>query len=184
MKYARIERERRFLVRAMPADLDLDRGYRQIRDRYLDGTHLRLRHVEASDGATRQLKFTQKLPTDSPLETQITNIYVDAHEFELLERLPARILEKRRYTHSCQGKAFVIDRFLGPLEGLILSEVEQSSLGELEAIAVPAFAHCDVTGNPAFTGGNLARSEARDTLALVHRLLRDGGPADTSRRDR
>ncbi len=171
MKYARIERERRFLVRAMPADLDLDLGFREIRDRYIDGTNLRLRQVRGPDGAASQFKFTQKLPTNSPLETQITNIYIGAREFELLEQLPARTLEKRRYSYSCQGMGFAIDQFLGSLGGLILSEVERSSLGELKAIAIPAFAHCDVTDNPAFTGGKLAQSEAGDILALVHRLL-------------
>jgi hypothetical protein len=51
VKYARIERERRFLVRAMPPDLDLDLGFREIRDRYIDGTNLRLRQVRGPDGA-------------------------------------------------------------------------------------------------------------------------------------
>jgi len=36
MKYARIERERRFLLARTPADLPL--AFRRIRDRYVDGT--------------------------------------------------------------------------------------------------------------------------------------------------
>jgi len=51
MKYARIERERRFLLATPPAGIDLAAGYRQLDDLYLEGTRLRLRSVTAPDGA-------------------------------------------------------------------------------------------------------------------------------------
>lgn len=171
MKYERIERERRFLLGSMPADLDVRGGFRRIRDRYLEGTHLRLREVRGPEGETVQRKFTQKRSTDSPLETRITTFYLEAPEFALLERLPAHTLEKHRHPYPCDGRRYVVDCFVAPLEGLILAEVGADSLAELEAIEPPAFARCEVTDDVAFTGGALVRSTPGDVLARVRRLL-------------
>jgi hypothetical protein len=58
MKYARTERERRFLLQRLPDGLPV--AYRRIRDWYLDGTRLRLRCVEDGDGNVLDLKLGQK----------------------------------------------------------------------------------------------------------------------------
>ncbi len=155
----------------MPAEPDLESGFREIRDLYIEGTHLRLREVRAADGSPERFKLTQKLGTDSALATQITNLYVSEAEHALLAQLPGRTLLKRRYSFECASARFGIDRFLGQLEGLILAEVEGSSAAELAAIPSPPFAHCEVTDSPAFTGGELAYAEPADVLALMARLL-------------
>jgi hypothetical protein len=54
MKYAVIERERRFLLSRLPDHLDPSVGFRRITDVYIPGTRLRLRHVETADGSTYQ----------------------------------------------------------------------------------------------------------------------------------
>jgi hypothetical protein len=61
VKYARIERERRFLLDGLP-DLAGARVLR-ITDRYVDGTRLRVRTVE-EDGCDVVRKLGQKIPTD------------------------------------------------------------------------------------------------------------------------
>jgi hypothetical protein len=48
-KYARVERERRFLL-AGPPPAPAVTASRRITDRYLPGTRLRLRRVECLDG--------------------------------------------------------------------------------------------------------------------------------------
>ncbi len=44
-KYARVERERRFLLRELPPGLRVSDAHTQITDNYLTGTRLRLRKV-------------------------------------------------------------------------------------------------------------------------------------------
>ncbi|WP_101522987.1 hypothetical protein [Nocardioides houyundeii] len=46
-KYAVIERERRYLVRTLPGPVT---SVREIEDRYVTGTRMRLREVRAADG--------------------------------------------------------------------------------------------------------------------------------------
>jgi hypothetical protein len=58
-KYARIERERRFLLDRFPS-ADVMR-IRHITDRYLDGTLLRLRE-QTDDAGPAIFKLTQKVP--------------------------------------------------------------------------------------------------------------------------
>jgi hypothetical protein len=59
-KYARVERERRFLLANPPAPSSVT-VTRVITDRYLLGTRLRLRRAEFSDGRC-EIKLTQKVP--------------------------------------------------------------------------------------------------------------------------
>ncbi|WP_235619180.1 hypothetical protein [Embleya scabrispora] len=119
-KYARIERERRFLLAAPPAPADVTTTW-AIGDRYLTGTRLRLRRVERPDGSC-EFKLTQKVPVVRPgaIQGLITNTYLSAAEYDLLATLPARVLSKTRFGVPPVG----VDVFDGPLRGLVLAEAE------------------------------------------------------------
>jgi hypothetical protein len=89
VKYAQIERERRFLLANAPAEAVVTR-VRQITDRYIHGTRLRLRRVcDVRTGAC-ELKLTQKIPSGQPghIQGMITNTYLSAAEYDLLATLP------------------------------------------------------------------------------------------------
>ena len=118
-KYARIERERRFLVAEFPS------GGRPVRvteivDRYFPGTTLRLRRMTArvGEGATEIFKLTQKVRSESggPERGLITNTHLSETEYELLARLPGDDLRKTRFSIR-RG----VDVFAPPLDGLILA---------------------------------------------------------------
>jgi hypothetical protein len=64
-RYARIERERRFLLAGPPLPAAVT-GRRRITDRYLPGTRLRLRRIDDLRSADREFKFTQKVPASRP----------------------------------------------------------------------------------------------------------------------
>jgi CYTH domain-containing protein len=160
MKYARIERERRFLVRDLPADLP-STDYQRILDRYIPGTRLRLRRIETPAGETLALKLTQKyLAVGS--ETIITNLYLNEVEYQQLDVLAGSPLHKRRYAYRYRNHHYSIDVFEGHLLGLILCEVEAESDERLLAAPIPPFATREVTDDPFFTGGRLA------TLTSAH----------------
>ena len=57
-KYARIERERRFLLAEPPAAGAVTES-RRIIDRYLPGTRLRLRRVDGPDSGAQQFKWVR-----------------------------------------------------------------------------------------------------------------------------
>ena len=114
-KYARIERERRFLLDRFPS-ADVVRR-RIIKDRYIDGTLLRLRE-QTDDGGAAIFKLTQKVPARGSGAQQglITSFYLTEGEFRLPAQLPAKVLSKFRYSVP----PFGIDVFEGALRGLRL----------------------------------------------------------------
>lgn len=161
-KYARIERERRYQLWQLPAELPAGAPYHLISDRYLTDTRLRLRQIADVQGNIVARKLTQKelvanLATD---ETVITNIYLNEAEFRQLAPLPGVLLEKRRYPFVWEGRQYAIDQFLGPLTGLLLAEIEDQFDGQSWPPPQPAFAAWDVTGDPLYRGGHLVHLSA------------------------
>ena len=173
-KYSCIEFERRFLVRAVPADVVADSNGWRIVDRYIAGTRLRLRRMESLVGDQIQRKLTQKFSESAEpiIQTTITNIYLNEVEYQVLEALWGNEILKYRYAVDFQNHKFGVDVFGGRHEGLILAEVEGESESALAQLALPTFAVRDVTGDPFFTGGALATVSEDD---LKRRLAEEAG---------
>jgi len=162
--YARIERERRFLVDPFPRAANVVR-IRHINDLYIDGTALRLREQRES-GRPTVFKLTQNVPARAKGAQQglITNMYLSAEEFFVLAQLPAKKISKTRYSVP----PFGIDVFEGALEGLCLAEAEFDSAAAADALTIPSFILAEVTSDDRFTGGALVRtsqSEIRTWLS-------------------
>jgi CYTH domain-containing protein len=170
-KYARVERERRFLLREMPEPLTRASKHVQIWDNYITGTRLRLRKIRTPQTKQWRLKLTQKFmpaPGD-PSRTVITNTYLSAYEYEVLSVFEGNEIRKNRYPFDYEGRAYSIDVFLGALWGLILAETEFETDEEMDALKLPPFAFMDVTNDETFTGGNLVNltiDSIREYLAM------------------
>jgi len=163
-KYARVERERRFLLAGPPSPLAATRS-RRITDRYLPGTRLRLRRVDYGDGGACEFKFTQKVPAGRPGHVQglITNTYLSTAEYDLLASLPAQVLTKTRLSVP----PLSVDVFDAPLHGLVMADAEFSTDEEAQSFLQPPVAVAEVTDDPRFTGGSLARTRRPDLLAWL-----------------
>jgi CYTH domain-containing protein len=157
-KYARIERERRFLLAQFPANANVAR-IRRITDRYIDGTTLRLRE-QSDESGPRIFKLTQKLPAPANGAQQgfITSIYTTEDEFRVLAQLSAKELSKTRYSVP----PFGIDVFEGTLEGLLIAEAEFDSATAADALTLPPFICQEVSADPRFTGGQLVCASRQD----------------------
>ena len=158
-KYARVEYERKFLLAGLPTDL-VASDFLHLVDHYLHDARLRLRRMSTPDGRVLQYKFGQKraLEDGNANGRWMTNLYLDAAEYEQLLQLGGDRLEKRRYKFPHGPHHFSLDEFLGPLEGLWIAEIEKPNLTELMAIAPPDFAIREVTAEPTLEGAYLARN--------------------------
>ena len=158
-KYARVERERRYLLQDLPEGLTRASHHVQITDNYITGTRLRLRKVRDPQTNKWTVKFTQKFaPHPEDLSrTLITNSYLNASEYEVLSVFEANEIRKNRYSFEFEGRRFSVDMFLGDLFGLVLAEVSFETDDELENFAKPPFAIAEVTNNKLFTGGELSQ---------------------------
>jgi CYTH domain-containing protein len=158
-KYARIEYERKWLVRPGALELVHPRPFsRRFRDRYLECGRLRLRAMEESDGLPTRYKLTKKYPAQSLDAQPIVSVFLSREEYDALRALPGRELVKTRRYDQVGEWLFAIDTFEAPHEGLVLCEVEAESAEELARVAPPPYVVREVTYEVAYTGGALARA--------------------------
>lgn len=178
-QYARVERERRFLLSDLPEGLTRADPHLQITDNYITGTRLRLRKVREPRTNKWTVKFTQKFaPNPEDLSrTVITNTYLNALEAETLSVFNSNEIRKNRYYFDFEGRRFSVDMFLGDLFGLVLAEAGFDTDEEIDRFAKPAFALADVTNDPVFSGGRLCEltfAEVRQHI-LERGLVRKQG---------
>jgi len=168
-KYARVERERRYLLQDLPEGLTRADPHLQITDNYITGTRLRLRKVREPRTNKWTVKFTQKFAPnpDDLSRTIITNTYLNALEAETLSVFNTNEIRKNRYYFDFEGRRFSVDMFLGDLFGLVMAEVGFETDEELDNYRQPPFALADVTNIPLFSGGKLSEltfSEVREAI--------------------
>ena len=170
-RYARVERERRYLLRELPDGLKLSDPHTQITDNYVTGTRLRLRKARDPRANEWTLKLTQKHAPGAPdfSRTLITNMYLNPYEYEALSVFEGNELRKNRYPFEHEGRLYSVDVFLGPLRGLVLAETDFETDEEMDAFPPPAFAHSDITRDELFTGGRLAYLTAEELRAELAR---------------
>jgi CYTH domain-containing protein len=144
-----IERERKFLVRAMPADLDAGT---EIAQGYLcAGDRLSVRVRRKGDA------FTFTVKGGAGLERTEVNLPLDATQFEELWPLTgSRRVEKVRHEIPLGDLTAELDRFTGDLDGLCIVEVEFSSSEQASAFEPPDWFGQDVTDDPRFTNAWIA----------------------------
>lgn len=162
-KYARVERERRFLLAASPAGRPTRRVL--IEDRYLLGTRLRLRRMTELDPRVAGVtyKLTQKIPTVAGTPGLITTLYLSAGEYATLAAVPADTLRKIRSSFPPLG----VDVFEGPLGGLVLAEAEFETAADEAAFRRPVEAIAEVTADVRLTGGYLVTLGADEMADLL-----------------
>ena len=163
-KYARVERERRYLLQDLPEGVSRADHHLQITDNYLSGTRLRLRKVRDPQTNKWVVKFTQKFAPDTNdlSRTTITNTYLNPIEADTLGIFEANEIRKNRYHFEFEGRQFSVDMFLGDLFGLVLAEVSFDNDDELENFSAPSFALAEVTNNELFSGGRLSQLSFAD----------------------
>lgn len=162
-RYARPERERRFLAARLPPGT-VDKAAR-ILDRYLLGTRLRLRQMIETRSASihTYYKLTQKVPAPGGGPGLISTTYLTAEEYTLFATLPAAVLRKTRYSIP----PFGIDAYEAPLRGLFVAEVEFDDDAAMNAFSAPSWTVAEVTRDSRFTGGHFAAMRAEDLIDLL-----------------
>lgn len=149
LKYAVVERERRFLLASLPHGVVRTRD---IIDRYVTGTRLRLREVREDDGTVlRKLGHKVRLG-EGPAEVACTNFYLDDQEWAVVSALPATVLHKKRHMVHRDGLKIAIDVLE---DGTLIAEIDD---GDKPSDFIPDWLDVieDVTGDEKWTGAALA----------------------------
>ena len=150
LKYAVVERERRFLLASLPDEAMV--GTREIVDRYVTGTRLRLREVRDADGGVvRKLGHKVRI-SEGPGEVACTNFYLNDQEWALLTALPARVLRKKRHMVHRDGLTVAVDELE---DGTLIAEIDDR---DRPSRFVPEWLDIveDVSDDERWTGASLA----------------------------
>ena len=149
LKYAVVERERRYLLASLPDGVT---STKLIVDRYVTGTRLRLREVRDEGTVVRKLGHKVRL-TDGPAAVACTNFYLDEQEWAVLADLPARLLRKTRHMVHRDGLVVAIDEHE---DGTLIAEIDD---GDRPSQDVPDWLDvvADVSDDERWTGSQLAR---------------------------
>ncbi|WP_205472923.1 hypothetical protein [Nocardioides sp. SYSU D00038] len=126
---------------------------REILDRYIEGTRLRLREVRESDGTVvRKLGHKVRL-AEGPAEVACTNFYLNDAEWTALQALPARLLRKKRHLVHRDGLLVAIDEHE---DGTLVAEIDDR---DSSSAPVPEWLDVlrDVSHDEDWTGARLAR---------------------------
>ncbi|HEY4345256.1 MAG TPA: hypothetical protein VGN05_12975 [Parvibaculum sp.] len=160
LKYAQIERERRWLCAKMPPLALAAPEIFKIVDHYLPESELRLRSAAALHDESNYRRLSKKTQLPDPRHRLITTIYLGEHEYTLMRGLGGLALTKHRHSFALKGRRISVDQFGAPLEGLVLAEVEFDDDETMEAYPHPPFALREVTDDARFSGFALAQMAA------------------------
>lgn len=166
-----IELERTYLVTELPADLK-DFPFKEILDIYLpeasDHPVLRVR----KNGERREITKKQPLTEgDASQQDEQTIILSDA-EFQALRTVRGKQIRKLRYAYPYGQHTIEVDVFQDALSGLVLADVEFSTLDELEQFQTPTWFSSEVTRVQFLAGGMLAGKSFQDIQDQLQKLQR------------
>jgi CYTH domain-containing protein len=173
-RYARVEREQRWVLRALPDERDRPVS---IADLYLDGTRLRVRRMETETGVVYKLGQKVRPEPANPGVVKLTNMYLSAEEYSTLIQVGGAEILKTRWRWTPGPRTLAVDEFQGRLGGLIMAEVELHP--DERRLDDPPLAAADVTDDDRFSGGVLAATTSAEIAGLLADLGvgRDGGRA-------
>ena len=152
----KIERERKFLVEALPPRLFrypdelIEQGYLAVTKRHDDFTEVRLRRV-----SKRYVLTVKKGRGKSRLEAEVPIAADSAERLWPLTR--GRRIKKVRYNVPYRGLTIELDVYRGNAKGLAVAEVEFKSADELKRFDPPSWFGREVTGRRKFTNSRLAK---------------------------
>ena len=154
-KYAKLELERCFLLPNKPS-LPETRPAKQLKDKYLIGTHLRLR--KSFEGENNTFKLTKKLALASGEQHWVSTIYLSEAEYQLFLQLPGHELEKKRnYYQFDTGPIIGVDELHLDGKKIYLAEVEFEDAEVMAAYKIPIVGATEVTQDCRYTGYELAK---------------------------
>lgn len=156
-----IELEKTYLAKYIPEEVKTARKI-EIVDVYIPKSekHPILRLRKRGD----KYEMTKKSPVsegDSSKHNEHT-IALSEEEFEALNEVSGKRVEKTRYEYKKNGQKFEVDVFSGSLTGLVLVDVEFDSEEVKNAFVAPEFCLAEVTEEEFTVGGMLCGKAYED----------------------
>ncbi len=146
-----MEIERKFLIKELPAPLDM------YHCRTIEQGYLSTRPVVRVRRDDDQYYLTYK--GGGMMAREEYNLPLDADSYaHLIQKADGNIITKRRYEIPLDNKLTIeLDIFEGVFEGTVIAEVEFSSTQEADSFIPPDWFGEDVTFNPEYHNSNMSK---------------------------
>ena len=163
------ELEKTYLLKFVPLGLE-NATTNEVLDIYLPSTAahavLRIRKSGA------KYEMTKKVPVvEGDASRQLeTTIPLTEEEYTELATLPGKRIRKIRYYFEQNGNNFEVDVFKDTLEGLVLVDIEFTTIAEKGAFGMPDFCLVDITQEKFIAGGMLCGKSYSDITENLDRF--------------
>lgn len=162
------EIEKTFLAKRLPERLKKCQR-KEIIDHYIPVSRqhptIRIRNIGNNHELTRKEPINRKDPSFQ----KETTIFLNKEEYNVLVKLPAKVVHKIRYIYKYKNRIAEIDVFLNKLKGLVLVEVEFENKREMKNFEMPDFCLADVTNEKRLAGGCLAGKKYTDLSRILEK---------------
>jgi len=163
------ELELTYLLRELPSGFERARS-KEMLDMYIPSPveHPVLRIRKAGG----EYEITKKHPLkkgDASHQIE-TTIPLTKAEYDELCQLPGKRVQKTRFYYQENKVSYEIDVFRGDLEGLVLVDVEFSSLEEKSAFVPPAWCLAEITQEAFIAGGMICGKKYSDIEKELQRF--------------
>lgn len=155
------ELERTFLVKFLPEGL-FDVPYKEIVDVYIPITSAHPCMRVRKNGDRYEITKKQPIESEDISRQHESTIPLEAGEYEALVAIPGSRISKRRCYYPFQDGVCEVDVFTGNLVGLVLVDIEFSSVEGKAECEMPSFCLAEVTQESVFAGGMLAGKSYED----------------------
>lgn len=162
-----IERERTFLLKYVPTDLQ-NFSKKEIFDLYIpeEAEHPVLRIRKAGD----EMVITKKFDVDNSVYArEEVTIPLTKHEYRGFLQIPSKKVTKVRYDYPYKGRMAEIDLFQQDLYGLALVDFEFEDEENMLQFQMPDFCLVEVTEEDALAGGVLAGRKYQDLKPMLEK---------------
>ena len=161
MKYGKYEYERIYLLENNCLIGKNIRVIKKIKDKYIEGTNLRLREVVESNDIKYKLTQKEKLSPTKQGILKINTLYLSKTEFDKLNILEGVEIKKERHIIQIDQLKIGVDKIILDKECLFIAEVEFETELEMNDFSMPISNIMEITGELKYSGYELAKEYSR-----------------------
>lgn len=154
-----MEIEKKYLVNELPENLDqypcvkIEQGYLSV------NPVIRIRKWEDEFVLTYKKKEKQKSETEICVNQEVELPLTKEAFLHLKQKIDGKMITKERYFIPYEGKTIELDLFRGSHDGMVLAEIEFSSIKEADCFVKPDWFGANVSKDRHYTNAYLALEE-------------------------
>lgn len=161
MKYGKYEYERTYLLESNYLLNKKIERIKIIRDKYIEGTKLRLREIRENNETKFKLTQKEELKPVKQGVLKINTLYLTKSEFDKMNTLEGVEIEKERHIVQIDRTRIGIDKITFNDKTILIAEIEFDTEFEMNTFSMPLDCIMEITGNHKYNGFEIAKQYSK-----------------------